>query len=101
MCAKYSNGGRVSLFAQTCREGFFEGEYRTLLGEEAGLAQTGSARSLAAERKRVTSDSRDHRGRHDLLRAHPRGLRALLLLLRDRLQNRDRRRCALPEDALR
>ena len=38
-----SNGGRVSLFAQTYCEGFSQGEYRALLRMEARLTQTGSA----------------------------------------------------------
>jgi len=51
----------------------------------------------------LTSDCRDHRGRHDLLRARRRDPHALPLLHLARRHNHldPRRRYALPEDALR
>lgn len=84
-------GAKNTIFEQTCRSGFSEGKCRAALGRapfHLGLDP------------RLTSDFRGRRGRHDLRRARRRGHHAPQNL-RDRLQNRDRRRSALPEDALR
>ena len=102
-------------FNHSCAPRVREEENRRLAGREilfsrrptakdslkgsTGPSWVGRPDSRKLEVPGVTSDCRDRRGRHDHRRA--RRARHAPHRRRDRHQNRDRRRCALPEDALR